>query len=314
MSEAKDSTTVEDLMGDGPGPNAEDPQALFMQAVENDNNPWPQGYDSDGNQIEEVNDNEEVQGQGPQEQWEEDARADAQHEEEGQQEGQVDESGEDVTVSRDAYERILSMLGLEDEDIQAEKAPVKEEAPEVLTPPTQPLSDLAFKIPTDPDELLEIQTDPEKYAQHINALIQNTIEQTVAAMTPVVNERAGYIYQAMEFDKRFFEKHPQVPVKLAIKALATAQKTLGANASWDDLFVETEKNCAFAMGVAKSMKSADSRTNSRAGRFAPQTARKSRPSLGGPKPSPTDEVMSKITSPTDYDAQTVQLLRDVGTM
>lgn len=310
MSE-KDSTTVEDLMGDGPGPNAENPQELFMEAIMNDNNPHPDEPSSEDNGEEATDHGEEVQY--AEEDWQGDADAGS-SEEEGQQEGQVDD--EPVTVSRDAYERILSMLGLEDEDIQgaqAEEKPV-EDAPEVLTPPVQPLSNLAFKLPETADELLDIQTDPVLYAQHIGALIQNTIEQTVAAMTPVVNERAGYIYQAMEFDKRFFEKHPEVPVKLAIKGLATAQKTLGPNASWDDLFAETEKNCAFAMGVAKSMKSANSRTTGKSGRYAPQTTRRSRPGLDGPKASPTQEVMSKIMSPTDYDAQTVQLLRDVGTM
>lgn len=309
-----DATTVEDLMGDGPGPGAEDPQALFMEAIQNDNNPYPEGEGP-----EEVDDHaEEVQVPTGRQREEAPAVPDPDgQEDEGQEaEGEVEE---DVVVSRDAYERILSMLGLDDEDLKSAQTPAKEEAleeakPEPLKPPTKPLSESQFKLPETYDDLIEMQSDPEKYAAHMNAMIQNAVEKTVAAMEPIINERASYIYQAIEFDKRFFEKHPEVPVKLAIKGLATAQKNLGPNASWDDLFVETEKNCAFAMNVAQSMKRADSRTRDRVGRNAPKTTRRSRPTLNGAQVSPTEEVLANITSPGDYDRDTIQLLRDVGTM
>jgi hypothetical protein len=296
---SKDTTTVEDLMGDAPDMGAEDPQALFMEAVENDNNPY----------TEEVDSHEEGM-QAPEGDGYEEADSDA---EEGQQEeGQVDDG--EVTVSRDAYERIMAMLGLEEGDLEAAAAPApaEEAKPEVLTPPVQPLA--AFKLPETADELLDKLTDPEQYAQHIGSLIQHAVERTIAAMDPIIHERAGYVYQAIEFDKKFFEKHPEVPVPLAIKGLATAQKKLGANASWDDLFAETEKNCAFAMNVAKSVKNANGRTKANAGRYSPQTTRRSRPSIDGPKASPTDEVMSKIMSPKEYEPQALQLLRDVGVM
>lgn len=309
----KDATTVEDLMGDGPGPDAIDPQAVFMEAVQNDNNPFPDGYEPEAEQAEETP-NYEEEVQSPESDGREDAHADAQ---EGQQEEEVDD--ESIEINKTDYQRILAMLGIDEEEnaqalvevIKTEKTPKDDGIPKV---PTTPLSALEFKLPDNADDLIDTLTDPEKYAAHTNAFVQHVVERTVAAMEPVINERAGYIYQAIEFDKRFFEKHPEVPVKLAVKALATAQKKLGTDASWDDLFVETEKNCAFAMGVAKTMKHADSRANAHRGRNAPQTARTSRPNLNGRQVSPTEEVMQKITSPKDYDAQTVQLLRDIGNM
>lgn len=311
---APDTTTVEDVMGDAPDSGMEDPRALFMQTVESDNNPYPEGQEPEQEPTHE----EEVQVEEQHEE-ESEAEVDADAKEEGQ-DGEVEvEDGEDeeVTVSSEAYERLLAMLGMEDEEAPEPEAKEPEPGdvkPEDVKLPAEPLSRSEFKLPTTADELIDIQTDPELYSKHIHSLIQHAVEQTVAAMDPIVHQRAGQVYQAIEFDKKFFEKHPEVPPKLAVLGLATAQKKLGPDASFDDLFSETEKNCAFAMQVAQSRKAATARTNGSRGRNAPRSARTSRPNASPPKVSPTEEVMQKIMSPKAYDAQTVELLRDIGNL
>lgn len=306
----QDTTTVEDILSGGPGPDVLDTPPSFMETVQADNDTEPEGYVPD-NGEEELPYEEEVQA--PEGSRSEKAHADAGQEEQHEEEV-VEDDDEEISMRRGDYKRMLEMLGLDDTDVQAaQETPVANpEAAAAEAPVPVAPTPLTMNLPKTYDELIELQSNPEQYAQHIGNIVNNAVAQALASVEPIINQRAAYVYQASEFNRKFFEEYPEVPVPVAIKGLQVAQRKLGPDASWDDLYSETAQNCAFAMAVAKTAKKADQRTNGRAGRFSPQTARRTRPGTPAPKRTVTEEVMANITQPKGYDDQTAQLLHDIG--
>lgn len=307
-AQAADPTTPNDILADGPALDENNPEYVLEQALA-DEEPTGQGAPREeiGSHGEEVQHQEETDDAGQ----EPDAKP-AQEEDGGQE-----EVGGEITLSSDQYERIMAMLGLDDGEAAAPApAQAEEKAPEPKeeAKPLKPIEVAAFALPKTNDEVIDLISDVESYNRHINNLLEHAVSSTLAAVEPLIAQRSIEAYAAARFQERFFEKHPNLVKRpqFVNRALAAAQKTCGPDASWDELFAETERNCEFADKVAREVQKTNKQTRDQAGRYSPKTTRQSRPTLQQPKRSPTEEALAEITTPGTYDAQAAQLLSAIG--
>lgn len=320
-SAESDAPDVDQILAGGPDIDENHPEYAFHQAIAAEEARPP--VSEDDSQQEEQ-DNDAVQEQegdaGLPEDFRQAIEAERDEAQAQEEEQEVDDDRGDVTLPRDAYDRIVEMLGLDAEEapvaapVPAQEAKAEEPVQEQPKPEVRPIEEMGLRLPKDDDEFVDIMSSAEAYNQHVSGLIEHAVTSTLSRVEPLIAQRASYIYQAQRFNEQFFEKHPNVPVQLAIKGLAAAQKKLGPNATWDDLFVETEKNCAFAEAVARNHKKASSRGKNTRGRFSPKTARQTRPAQNTKKLSPTEEALRDISQPMHYTAQDAQFLRDVGAL
>jgi hypothetical protein len=307
-NDAKDTTTVEDYLSDGPQFDEFDPEFALQQALDADEPAQEEATDHEEElQHEEV---DEVISEAPASAEE----ADAGQEEVGDGEADVGE----YVLSADQYERIMDMLGLDGEDGEAAPATQEataEEAP-APKPAVSPIESMGLKLPETDDELFEILATPEGYNKHVSGLIEHAVTAAIAQMEPLVAKRSIEAYAAVRFEEKFFEKNPHLVQRPALvnKAMAAAMRKLGPNASWDAIFEETDKNCAFADAFAKNAEKAKQRSAPPSNRFSPKTARKTQANARDKKMTPTEEAFADMGSIPDYDESTSRLLQDIGVL
>lgn len=209
-----------------------------------------------------------------------------------------EEPAEDVVLTKAQYEAMLAQLegeaavSLGDTAIPAPKAEEVAEAPAQLPTPEP----LPFDVTApDWDSFSEIVTDPEAFTKYMGQFAAQIQQQTLQSMAPVIAAQVAITAAANRFEAEFFEKHPAMKQRpnLVVKALQKAQKEM-PNASFDDLFVATEKNLEYVLGVASAIEKSGERRDVR-GRNAPKAnARTSRPGQAKPKIDPTTEAFNDM--------------------
>lgn len=311
----EEKPSTDDVLDAGPQFDENDPEFALNQALEADE---PQEHEDDATR-EGIPEEESVADVQADEQRDEEG-TEAQTESEAEDEEAVDPD-EQIAITRDEYERLMEMMGMDEEDapVTPESAPEEKKAEEKAEEPAkqetpQPVTAENFKLPETDDELVDLLSSPEAYNKHVSSLLESAVTTTLQAVEPMIAERSMNAYAAARFQEKFFEEHPHLVKRpqFVTKALAAAQRKLGPNASWDELYAETDKNCAFADRVAAQVKNTGGRTK-KAGRYSPKATRKSRPTSQPKKASPTEEAFEEMNQ-ISYDQQTAQLLRDVGAL
>lgn len=320
----KESTpAVDEVLEGGPEYDEFDPEYVLNQAldaeddapeVESDPEPQPEfdeaeQYEKDLQGDEEVEQREDTKPEtakktGDKEEVDGEAEAD-------------EDPDEELSITRGEYARLMDMLGLDDDGAPATPEPAPTEEPEAkeeapATPKPQPISAENFKLPETDDELVDVLSSPEAYKTHISNVVENSVTTALAAIEPIIADRAMRAYYAMQFEMQVNEALPGVSHELQKRALMSAQRKLGSNASYDDLLKETIENCRFAARVAGQAKKAGERGKPKPGRFAPKTSRKTRPNAQQPKPNPTEEAFAEMVEQPGYSNADAAFLRDLG--
>ena len=272
---------------------------------------------------EEVVEAEPQEGEVPQEDKSlEELLAEGNEPEEVQEEAEEEEVDDDgpVQLTRAEYEDMLDLMG-DGEGEEEVVAPVVEPEPVVVEAPPEvvaPEPVVTFQMPENEDDMVDILSDPTKYAEHMQGFAAQIAAQTqtqmLAAIEPIIASRAIEAISAQKFNDKFFEENPDLIKRpqLVRKALAAAQKKLGADASWDDLYDQTNKNVAFARATKKSIDKSAKRTKDTRGKFAPKSTRKARPVKAQKQAvDPTEQFLADINqAPGNRDV--AQLLNDLA--
>lgn len=205
---------------------------------------------------------------------------------------------EEVVLTKAQYETLLAQLEgeaaaeLGDTVAPAPKAEEIQEAPALAQQPV--VAPLAVAAP-DWETFSNIVTDPDAFNQYMGQFASQIQQQTLQAMAPFIANQVAITAAANRFEADFFEKHPamkQYP-QLVVKALQKAQRET-PNASFDDLFVSTEKNLEYVLNVKSAIEKSGTRKDVR-GRFAPKGGTRSS-HAGQPKPKvdPTTEAFNDM--------------------
>lgn len=221
---------------------------------------------------------------------------------------------EDVVLTKSQYEALLSQLEGEASVALGETvapAPAKEEIAEAPALAQQPVATPLDVQPPDWETFSNIVTDPEAFTQYMGQFASQIQQQTLQAMAPVIANQVAITAAANRFEADFFEKHPamkQYP-QLVVKALQKAQRET-PNASFDDLFVSTEKNLEYVLNVKSAIEKSGTRKDVR-GRFAPKGGTRSS-HAGQPKPKvdPTTEAFNDMYALPQSPAS--DLMRAIG--